>query len=87
MVSKVTAEQTMALAQTIVFCLGAYFGIGVIVAILFLTFGVSKIDMAAKGASPFFRPAIFLGCVTLWPFVVLRWLSGKKINQPAEEQA
>jgi hypothetical protein len=72
----------MALAETIVVCLGVYFGTGVIVAILFLSFGVSRIDHAAKGASPFFRPMVFLGCVALWPYIILRFVSLKKINQP-----
>ncbi|NOX83669.1 MAG: hypothetical protein GXP06_11920 [Alphaproteobacteria bacterium] len=72
----------MALAETIVVCLGVYFGAGVIVALLFLSFGVSHIDHAAKGASAFFRPMVFLGCVALWPYIILRFLSLKKINQP-----
>jgi len=75
----------MAIAQAIVLCLGVYFGAGVIVAILFLAFGVSRIDHAANGASIFFRPMIFLGCVALWPFVILRFLSMRKINHPNEE--
>ena len=75
----------MALAESIVFGLGVYFAIGVAVAILFLLFGVSRIDEAAKGASPLFRPMIFLGCVALWPFVILRMLSMKKINKPIED--
>lgn len=75
----------MALAVTIVSLLGAWFGVGIIVAIAFLTLGVSKIDAAAKGASVFFRPAIFLGCAMLWPAVLIRWLSGVKINESDEE--
>ncbi len=75
----------MDLANLIVSLLGAWFGVGVIVATLFLVFGVNRIDAAAKGASLFFRPMIFLGCVTLWPAVVIRWLSGVKINKPDEE--
>ncbi len=72
----------MALAETVVACLGIYFGAGIVVAILFLGFGVSRIDHAAKGASPFFRPMVFLGCVALWPYIILRFFSLKKINQP-----
>ena len=72
-------------ADTILFVLSAYFGAGVVVAILFLAFGVSRIDAAATGASPFFRPMIFFGCVALWPYVILRFASLKKINLPAEE--
>ncbi len=75
----------MALAQAIVYCMGAYFAIGGVIALLFLAFGVSVIDEAAKGASVFFRPMIFLGCVILWPFVIVRFLSLRKINQPHED--
>ncbi len=76
----------MVFANAIVFCLGVYFGIGVIVALLFVAFGVTRIDHAAKGASIFFRPMIFLGCVGLWPFVILRFLSMKKINEAHEAE-
>lgn len=75
----------MALAITIVAALGAWFGVGVLVAILFLAFGVNRIDASAKGASVFFRPMIFLGCVMLWPAVLIRWISGVKINKLDED--
>lgn len=75
----------MALAEAFLLCLGGYFAAGVVIAILFLAFGVSRLDQAADGASLFFRPMIFLGCVVLWPFVVVRTLSMRKINQPIEE--
>lgn len=74
------------IAETIFLCLAAYFGAGAVIAILFLAFGVSRIDAAAAGASPFFRPMIFFGCIALWPYVILRFLSQKKINLPAEEE-
>ena len=76
----------MALAQSIVFCLGAYLAIGAGIALLFLIFGVGRLDEAAKGTSIFFRVTIFFGCVLLWPYIVLRWLSGRKINKPIEER-
>ncbi len=76
----------MMLAQTIVAALAIYFGVGAVVAIFFLGFGVSKLDDSAKGASVLFRPMVFLGCVTIWPFIILRWLSGRRINQATEAQ-
>ncbi|MEO1243478.1 MAG: hypothetical protein AAFX54_16340 [Pseudomonadota bacterium] len=76
----------MALAESIVAALAIYFGAGVIVAVLFLVFGVAKLDDSAKGASIFFRPIVFLGCAALWPFIIIRWLSGRRINQPTEGQ-
>jgi len=74
----------MALAESIVTALAIYFSVGAVVAILFLVFGVAKLDDSAKGAGIFFRPMIFLGCISLWPFIVIRWLSGRRINQPTE---
>ena len=76
----------MVLAQIIVYSLAAYFAVGILVAILFLALGVARIDEAAKGAGLKFRATIFLGCVALWPIVLIRWLSGRKINQPIEDQ-
>lgn len=77
----------MAMAQAIVFCAALYLAIGATVGFLFLALGVSRLDTAAKGASLFFRLTIFAGCAVLWPYIVLRWLSGKAINQPTEDQA
>lgn len=74
----------MALAETIVSAFGVYFGAGAVVAVLFLAFGAAKLDDSAKGASFFFRPMIFLGCAVLWPYIILRWLSGRRVNQSTE---
>ena len=72
----------MELAQTIVLSAGIYLGIGAAVALAFLVFGASRLDASAAGAGFFFRLAVFPGCVVLWPYVVLRWFSGRRINQP-----
>ena len=71
----------------IVAALAAWFGIGAVLAVLFLTFGVNRIDASAKGASLFFRPMIFLGCAMLWPAILIRWLSGVKINEHDEDRS
>lgn len=61
-----------------------YLGVGAVISIAFLALGVGRLDAAAKGASLLFRPFIFFGCVLLWPYIVLRWLSWRRINQPIE---
>ncbi|MEM9013808.1 MAG: hypothetical protein AAGB02_01755 [Pseudomonadota bacterium] len=76
----------IAIVETALLFVAGYLGIGVVVSILFVIFGVSRIDAAAEESSPFFRPVIFLGCVLLWPFIVLRLLSFRKINQQPEEK-
>lgn len=68
----------MALAETIVLFTGLYFAIGALVALAFLLFGAARVDKAASGAGFFFRAIAFPGCVALWPYIVLRWLSGRK---------
>lgn len=74
----------MVFAEGLVTAFGAYFGFGALVALLFLILGVARLDESAKGASILFRPIIFFGCVALWPYILLRWLSGRRINQSSE---
>ena len=76
----------MALVETIVLVAGLYFAVGALVALAFLIFGAARLDASARGAGFFFRLAVFPGCAALWPYIVLRWLSGRKINQPIEDQ-
>ncbi len=73
------------LAEKLVFALFAYFAIGIIIAVPFLVYWVSRLDDAARGAGFLFRPIVFLGCVTVWPFILIRILSGRRINQPLED--
>ncbi len=75
----------MIVGEMIVIGLGVWFGLGGVIALIFLSFGVSRIDEAAKGASFLFRSMIFLGCTILWPVVLFRWFSGDKINEQNEE--
>lgn len=77
----------MVWVDSLLFAAGVYLAMGVATAILFLIFFVHRLDAAAKGASPAFRPMIFAGCVLLWPYIVLRILSARQINKPAEEDA
>ncbi len=74
----------MQFAETIVLGAGIYFGIGAVVALAFLALGAPRLDAAAAGSGFFFRLAVFPGCAALWPYVLGRWLSGRKINRPAE---
>jgi len=63
-------------AQIIVWGLEGYFAIGALVAIAFVTFGVGRVDEAARGSSIAFRALIVPGCAALWPLVLLRWTRG-----------
>lgn len=76
---------TIETATTLVLAIGAYFVIGAIVSVLFLVFAVARLDASAEGASWLFKGTIFLGCVMLWPYMVGRVFSGRKINVAREE--
>ena len=46
---------------------------GAAFAVLFLLFGLERIDPVAKGSSPGFRLLIFPGTAALWPLLLIRW--------------
>ena len=50
----------------------AYLAAGVLVAAVFLTWGVGRVDANARGAYAF-RPLVAPGIVLLWPLVLWRW--------------
>jgi hypothetical protein len=55
-----------------------YYGIaGLVVAAAFLTFGVGRIDPAARWTYGF-RPLLIPGVVLLWPFVLARWAARER---------
>jgi hypothetical protein len=60
------------MAELIVQSATVYAAIGGLVAVLFLLFGIDRIDPAARGAYAF-RPMIAPGIVLLWPVVLGRW--------------
>ena len=67
--------------ETGLLAVAAYDAIGFVVAILFLAFGLGRVDVAAKDTGLFFRLIILPGIVLLWPFILWRWLSGRQINR------
>ena len=75
----------MMIGEIVLTVLAGWFAIGAVIATLFVIFGVGRVDHAAQGASFLFRPIIFLGCIVLWPAILVRWFSGKKINEPIDE--
>ena len=70
------------MAQWIVFSGFVYIGIGVLFAVLFLIYGVERMDAATKGSPIGFRLLIFPGVASLWPLLLLRWWRGDKAPQP-----
>lgn len=50
----------------------AWLALGGLVAVLFLAFGIDRIEPNARGAWAF-RPLILPGLVLIWPLVLWRW--------------
>lgn len=56
-------------------------GIGLLVAAVFLTVGIDRVEPAARGAYAV-RPLLVPGIVLLWPVVLLRWRALEKADRP-----
>ena len=72
-------------AEIIVYMTFAYLGLGVLFALWFVVFGITKLDDSAKGTGVGFRFLIFFGAVAFWALLVRRLLKGEK--RPAENNA
>jgi hypothetical protein len=69
------------IAVKIAFILGlVYLLAGVVFAIFFLLKGIEKVDEAAHGSGWGFRLIIFPGTVALWPLLLKKWISIKRIG-------
>lgn len=64
----------MEAALLIISLVKVYGMIGAGVAIVFLVFGLDRIDPAARGAYAF-RPLLVPGILMLWPVTLWRWLA------------
>ena len=60
--------------------LAIYVAIGSILAVPFLIFGIGRVDHAAKDAPWTFRVLVLPGVIALWPFMLRRWLSPRRIS-------
>lgn len=66
------------LAAALVTLATAYAGAGVVVASVFVTVGVGRVDSRAADAGWGFRALIMPGSVLLWPVVLWRWLRASR---------
>ncbi len=73
----------MIVAQWIVNLVMAYAVFGFAFAIVFIIFGVGKIDPAAKHSTAGFRLLILFGSAALWPLLLKRWLRSQS-HPPTE---
>ncbi len=66
---------TEELATTIWSILGIYAAIGLVFALVFVTFLIKRVSAGARTAAPLqFRMIIFPACVALWPLLLVRSL-------------
>jgi hypothetical protein len=61
------------LAKAFVYALETYAGLGVMLAVPFVCFGVQRLDPAAQGSGIVFRLLILPGVTTFWPMFLDRW--------------
>jgi hypothetical protein len=61
-------------AEIIVYSVFAYLAIGLLFAVWFVAFGVTKLDDSAKGTGFGFRLIIFFGAAAFWTFLAWRLL-------------
>jgi hypothetical protein len=63
-------------AQSLVSGIGAYLGVGIAFAILFLAFGLRRFDPIANAGPLRFKLLIAPGVAALWPVMILLWVRG-----------
>ncbi|MCY4304038.1 MAG: hypothetical protein OXC62_04535 [Aestuariivita sp.] len=70
-------------AETLVFLIQVWLGVGALVAGAFLLIGIGQVDEDAHGAFAF-RPLLIPGILVIWPLVIWRWWvvsTGRDINR------
>ena len=72
------------LAQAFVYALTTYAGVGLVFALVFVFFGVSRIDSEAQGSGIGFRLLVLPGVAAFWPMFLRRWMRG--ITEPPVEK-
>jgi len=60
------------MAAFVVHVVTTYLGAGAVAGLIFLLWGLDRIDPGAVGSYAF-RPLLLPGLVLLWPFVLVRW--------------
>jgi prolipoprotein diacylglyceryltransferase len=67
----------MNIVEIIVSTFGIYLAIGVVFAVYFVAFRITKYDATAKNSSIFFRVIIFFGACVLWALLVFQIVQNK----------
>ena len=67
---------TVELAQAVLDVVGAYLALGAAFAVVFLSFGLQRLDPIAASGPLRFKLLIAPGIVALWPVMLSMWLFG-----------
>lgn len=74
------------MAVILVWAATIYALLGLVFAVAFVGFGVTRVDAAAQGTHLGFRLLILPGVVALWPLLLRRWWQGAP-EPPSETNA
>jgi hypothetical protein len=64
-------------AMILLYGLALYAFVGVITAVAFVTFGVSRVLAQGSAVTTGARILLLPGAAALWPYVLIRWLKGR----------
>ncbi|MEL6862071.1 MAG: hypothetical protein AAGL11_09545 [Pseudomonadota bacterium] len=69
-----------AAAELLVLALGVYFGLGLLVGLIFMFGGAGRVDPAAKGKGLPFRVRLLIlpGVIGLWPLMLAKLFTQKE---------
>ena len=62
------------IASLVAWVFASYAGVGILVGVAFVSFGLARVDRAALHAPWLFRLVILSGVAALWPWVLVRWV-------------
>ena len=62
--------------MTLLYAVGAYAALGLLVALIFASFGVTRVLEPKRPVTIGARLLIVPGTIVLWPYVLKRWLGG-----------
>ena len=72
----------IALVELLINAIKAYVFAGFLFSVIFLIFGIQRVDPDVKGLSLGFRLIIIPGLCVFWPLFALRWIRGR--GKPTE---
>ena len=61
------------MAELLIIAVGVYAGLGLLFAIAFVSFGLTRVDPTASGTGLGFRLLLIPGLTALWPWFLKRW--------------